>query len=254
MLAHSNAYVTLRRNAQDTINFAVLTCHAVPALNAYMKAVEARAAPKLPDSDHFTVVQSHDKLRAFKSAYKKTLGRFVLLSSFSHFEAYVKDVGQEVCAFHGDWAGSIRARNYESLASNSPEVERARKRLMERRKAGYEQRYAGLQRDLLLRNFRFPSDLIASFGISALMTRLGELRASGIPDLLRDAFMFDLTEDERKEFDRLRDLRNDVAHGNVQEVDLSVAMDGNAFLRDLAKRIDQHMVRHFMVLEPEGPA
>ncbi|MCB9779723.1 MAG: hypothetical protein H6742_14255 [Alphaproteobacteria bacterium] len=250
MINHTNSYLVLRRNAQEAINFAVLSCHAVPALNAYMKAVEGGTAPKLPDPDYFGVVQAHDKLRAFKPSYKKTLGRFVLLSSFSYFEAYVQDAIREVIDFHGDWKGGLREKNLRSMNTNDPMISKARRGLTERRKAGPEQRYAKLQATLREAGYRFPSDLVAAFGIAKVEEALQDLRAARIPEFLQSAFGFDMPADDLLEFQRLREWRNTVAHGRGAEVDLGEAMTANRFLRGLAMRIDSHLVRNFLVIEP----
>jgi hypothetical protein len=252
MLVHTSAYLALRSDAQDTINFVVLVCHGMPALNAYMKAVDGGSAKKLPDSDYFGAVQPHAKLRSIKETYRKTLGRFVVLSSQAHFEAYVKDAIAEVFDFHEPWAASTVAANRGSIDSTDAVLVAARNALREPRKSGPEQRYAKRQAELMARGYRFPTDLLSSLGIATLSERVGNLKASQIPDLLRDAFHFDLSEAELASFTRLRDLRNGIAHGRTLEVDLGEAMEANGFLRDLAKRFDEHLVKHFMVLEPRS--
>ncbi|EKO5201071.1 hypothetical protein P0J05_004152, partial [Vibrio vulnificus] len=53
MITNTKAFEVLKGQIQSTLDFSVLCCQAVPALNAYMKAVDKGAAKKLPDADHF---------------------------------------------------------------------------------------------------------------------------------------------------------------------------------------------------------
>lgn len=86
--------------------------------------------------------------------------------------------------------------------------------------------------------------------LSTLKQRVEKLKAWEIPALIYDAFLFEMTSEERKLFDSTRDLRNDIAHGRCLTADLNVAISISKGLHDLAKRIDQHLVRNFLIQEP----
>lgn len=80
----------------------------MPALNAYIKAVEKGSAQKIPNPDHFGQPGDHIRLKQIKESYKDSLGRFLLISTFSHFEAYIQDVVGEIFDFHGGIASLLR--------------------------------------------------------------------------------------------------------------------------------------------------
>lgn len=259
MLTNTAAYLRLRKRVQETIDFAVLTCHAVPALNGYMKAVEKslesatdeNKVVKLPDPDYFGL-QEHSALRKIKPTYRKMLGRMVFLSAFSYFEKYIQSAVQEILDFHGGGdvlATSLKARNLAAIAVDDAEQEHLRRKLNEPMNADFRQRYANAQAKLSARGYRFPSDLLASFGAKQLIARLKAMRAVDIPELLDDGLLFSMGEEKRAEFGKIRENRNTIAHGDDIEIDLSSALDANRFLKRLAQQIDAHIVRHFMIVE-----
>lgn len=259
MLTNTAAYLRLRKRVQETIDFAVLTCHAVPALNGYMKSVEkshesaaeGKKVGKLPDPDYFGL-QEHSALRKIKPNYRKMLGRMMLLSAFSYFENYIQAAVQELLDFHGGGdalATSLKARNLAAIAVEDVEQEHLRRKLNEPMKADFKQRYASAQAKLASRGYRFPSDLLASFGAKQLITRLKAMKAVEIPELLDDGLLFSMGDEKRAEFSRIRENRNRIAHGDDIEIDLSSALDANRFLKRLAQQIDAHIVRHFMIVE-----
>jgi hypothetical protein len=101
MLTNTQSYLLLRAYIQESLDYAFLTCQAVPALNAYLKAGDNEAATKIPDPDHFGKPGSFSRLREIRLTDKESLGRFMLISTFSHFEAYVQPVVGEIFGFHG---------------------------------------------------------------------------------------------------------------------------------------------------------
>ena len=101
MIDCSNAYKKLREQTQDSLDFILLCCHAVPALKGYIKAVKKGSADKLPDPDYFGGLADYERLMQSVPSYRKVLGRFLILSSFSYFEAYFSNVLKEIFEFHG---------------------------------------------------------------------------------------------------------------------------------------------------------
>jgi len=66
MLINTSSYLLLRSYIQESLDYAYLTCHAVPALNAYMKAVERVSSDKIPNPDHFGQPGDHNRLKEIK--------------------------------------------------------------------------------------------------------------------------------------------------------------------------------------------
>lgn len=252
MITNTTAYVRLKSQAQENIDFAVLVCHAVPALNAYMKAVDNKATAKLPEPDFFGPLQTHARLRRLKASYRKMLGKTLLLSSFSCFESYVKDSVQEILNYHGGkdhLVEVLKTRNLASINNKASEVEKLRAAINKPQRARNRQRQILAQARLTELGFRFPSDLLAGYGARQISVALGDLRAADIPAFLEEGLLFQMTDAQKETFGRLRTLRNGIAHGDNVVVELSDAVDSNKFFRDLAKFIDAHLVRNFLVIE-----
>jgi hypothetical protein len=108
MLINTKSYLLLRAYIQASLDYAYLTYHPVPALNAYIKADEKGSAQKIPNPDHFGQPEDHSRLKQIKESYKDSLGRFLLISTFSHFEAYIQNVVGEIFDFHGGSASLHR--------------------------------------------------------------------------------------------------------------------------------------------------
>lgn len=108
MLINTESYLLLRASIQASLDDAYLTCHAVPSLNAYIKAVEKGSAHKIPTPDHFGQPGDHNRLKQIKESYKDSVGRFLLISTFCHCEAYIQAVVSEIFHFHGGIASLHR--------------------------------------------------------------------------------------------------------------------------------------------------
>lgn len=252
MIAHTKAFLTLKEQNQTLFDFSVLCCQSVPALKGYMKAVEANAAPKLPDADHFKGVPDFAQLRSFASAYKKTLGRLVFLSSFSYFEAYFKALIEEVLAFHGGQenfvSASLERQAAHLAACDLPDVAKSAGKLREYKKANLAASYKKHIKVLESTEFRFPSELFATFGVMEL-ANYKDLKASQIPHVAKWCFGVPLSAKEETDYSKYRNDRNGIAHGNVVEVDFSAGLEASRFLRELSVKIDKHIVKHFLVIE-----
>lgn len=249
MISHTNAFLKLRHDIQDVIDFAVLICHAVPSLCGYMKAVENKSAPKIPDTDYFNKTQPFDALRSYKTKYKKTLGRFVVLSSIAYFEMYIKTLLGELVKLHKQQREDLEQRLRNPLA------EPFRRKLSDgdlstngidgRRLDSYRKNLRALHE----MDYPLPSDLFAAHALERLDAELGDAMLGRIPDLLKDIFFFIMDEATLKEYNKLRDLRNSIAHGEAKEIDLSTAFESNNFIRKLAIQIDRHIVTYFKIID-----
>jgi hypothetical protein len=253
MIDSSDAYKKLKRQIQDSLDYVLLSCHAVPALKGYIKAVEKGSAHKIPNPDYFGTPTDYERLRQIVPSYRRILGRFLILSSFSYFEAYITDVLKEIFDFHGGEEVfsqmAIEKREAGFVMTTSQDVEELAKKLREPPKKGKQEKYAKLNAMLGSMDYMFPTDLFAVYGICELQKHLKEFRSYQIPDILHTALGVRMSDGYVENFHRIRNLRNDIAHGKVSEVNLRKAIEDNKFLRSLAVEIDSHIIKHFFVVE-----
>lgn len=252
-MTNTKSFELLKGQIQSTLDFSVLCCQAVPALNAYMKAVDLGSASKLPDADHFKGDPNFEQLKGFIPEYRKNLGKLMFISSFSYFEAYFKALIEEVLNFHGgqdDFVElSLKKQNQHMHYAEQEAPRKSANKLREYAKKGKELKYKKHTKELEHTDFRFPSELFSTFGIMELGNNYKDLKASQIPHVACWCFGVELTEDEINRFSELRDLRNRVAHGKVLQIEFNEANSANQFLRNLAIKIDRHVVKHFLVIE-----
>ena len=254
MITHSKSFSILKEQNQSLFDFTVLCCYAVPALNAYMKAVEKGAAPKLPDADYFKGDPDTKHLKSSMPEYRKNLGKLISISSFSYFESYFQALIKEVLDFHGGQDKfvelSLKKQKRHLMFAEEANPKKSVMKLREYAKHGHELKYIKHARELDNTNYRFPSELFATFGIVELGNNYKELKAVQIPHVAKFCFGVDLTDDEVAQYSKYRELRNDIAHGKVTKVDLKEAINASQFLRTTAMKIDGHVVQNFLVLEP----
>ncbi|CUV65817.1 conserved hypothetical protein [Sulfurovum sp. enrichment culture clone C5] len=253
MISNTNSFKTLKEQVQEVINFSVLCCSAVPSLKGYMKAIEKGSAAKLPDADYYHGDPDFQRLRDYIPAYKKNLGKLMLLSSFSYFEAYFKSMITEFFNYHGGFDTYIemalsRQKSHILYAENEPAKTSVRK-LREYPKNGKKDKYIKHAKLLANSEFRFPSELMSAFGAKELHARYKDMKSVDIPHFAQWCFGVPLSEYEIKTFHSVRETRNDIAHGKKQYVDIGDAMEYNKTLRALALKIDSHIVEHFFVIE-----
>ncbi|QJI39455.1 hypothetical protein HKK52_00430 [Pseudomonas sp. ADAK2] len=253
MITNSNAFFILKQQIQSAIDFSVLCCHAVPALNAYIKAVEKGGAPKLPDADHFKGDPNFEQLRGYIPEYRRNLGKLMFINSFSYFEAYFKSLISEVLKFHGGQEAFVeraRERQHQHLVfAEDQKTKNAANKLREHAKPSHSLKYVKYTNEIEHTDFRFPSELFAAFGIMELGNSYSDLKASQIPHVAQYCFGVELTAADITSFSSYRDLRNNVVHGKTLTVEFNEANAANKFLRALALKIDKHVVRHFLVIE-----
>lgn len=251
MIKSSRSYHTLKEQIQLSLDFVLLCCHSVPALKGYIKAVEKGKAPKIPDPDFFKSATGHSRLKQIMPNYRKTMGRFLVLSSFSYFESYISDIIEESFFINGgsaEFLNASRNKRNDHFVDITSLNEKAKK-LREKKDKSKSEKYRKTINELKRLNYRFPSELFAFYGLFQLQEKLGNMRAVDIPDIMENAFGVNITTDERGEFNRIRELRNNIAHGKIIEVDLSEAIQINDFLKKLAIKVDQHIIRNFFVIE-----
>jgi len=100
--AHTKAFVRLKDQTQAVLDFSILVCNAIPLLKMTIKNVEkGKEHTNLAKPDYFKGKPNQEKLKCHAQEYKENLSKYVLLSNFSFFEAYVIDAVNEIFEFHG---------------------------------------------------------------------------------------------------------------------------------------------------------
>lgn len=253
MYSHTNALTRLKTETQNTLDFAVLNCNAIPLLKMTInKMAKGDATLKLANPDFFKNSSIPQQLKGYATNYKFNMSKFILLSNFSFFEAYVIDAINEMIIFHqgfDSFAGEAKTRLANSLNPTNSDLLKDRAKLQDSYKPDKNLKYIKHTSNLKKLGYKFPSEYFSPFGIMALEERLGKLRSVEIPDILVDALNFPLSENDKCEFHKIRDIRNKIAHGSCKELGFKHAMNYNKFLRELAVRIDKFLVENYFVIE-----
>lgn len=266
MIANTNSFERLKKEQQRILDFAVLICHAVPNVKKTIKGQEENIPHfSLPNPDYFNK-EHHNKIKELSKHYKENLSKYLIISSYSFFEAYFKAVIEEMIEFHGgrdEFCKNIQARHGQILQSIEQEIVKSKRKLQEPRKLKNKLQYEKHIKLLEQRaNYRKPSELFATLGVKYILELIGSerFRSAMIPELLEYGFLMklddkvnkshDLKDKTLKEtFNSMRDIRNKISHGDNPTIDFAKAMDFIRFLRDLAVKMDKHLVEHFFVLE-----
>ena len=174
MLAHTAAFLTYRDLSQSHLNFVVLVCYAVPALRAADISLSTAALSNPPD--HFKSARNpKSEVAGYVSGYQEELARSALITIFSYFEDYVKEVLIEIVEYHG---GEERLRKIarkqigKSIHREDRIVQVNKRKLQDnfnKAKVAKYQKYIGI---LDKKSYKFPSDLFAYFGLVQLLPKL----------------------------------------------------------------------------------
>lgn len=253
MISNSKAYEVLKGQTQSSLDFAVLCCNAVPALKGYIKALEHGSVKKLPDADYFKGEPNIEQLRGFSQTYKKNLGKLIFINTFSYFEAYFKELIAEIESFHGG-REHFEKESLKKQKNNMNSLLNERIRISSNKLRGYKKKAHLLKYrkhiDVLNHtDFRFPSELFSTFGLVELFKNYSDLKAFQIPHVAQYAFGVDFPSEDLEQYHQYRVLRNDIAHGKSREIEFKEAIAMNYFMRNLALKIDQQVVKHFLVIE-----
>ena len=254
MYAHTDAYMTFKKQTQQVLDFAVLIASSVPELKKTIKLSkkEGEKTTHLAKIDFFNAPSSPNELLSYSQQYKSELSKYVILSNFSFFEAYVTDVIDEMFKFHGGKEEMIRKTKDRCKGHIDPSgssIIESRKKLQDSYKKKNHQKYKKHTSILKKQNFKFPSELLSHYGLKKVKDELKKIKSAEMPDLLQDGFHIDLTDDEVKGFHTIREFRNKIAHGNKNRFNLREAMECNKVLKNLAVKIDRHFVKNFFIIE-----
>lgn len=239
MIGHTNAFTRYKAQGEAMFNFVVVACDSMPSLRAQIEAIKAdtTTAP-LPSPDYFKGnTDTLDALLLRCVGYTKPLASYVLLSSFSYFEAYVSDTIGEMIQFHGD-VEKLERRSRTFITSTPPDVLAHKRKLQEPIKPAKLLKYRKHTKALVSAGYQFPSNLLSSYGARILERKLDNLKAFEIPDLLKEGLHMNLSRATITRFTEIRSMRNTVAHGNPVVLELRTAMQASKDLHKLAAQVD----------------
>jgi hypothetical protein len=253
--SHTDAYDKLRGQAEDLFNFVVVVCYAMPLLKTKVKEVKASGGKTVLHVPDYFVHDKSDIKRIEKEGiakYKANLASHLVLSSFSFFEDYVNTAIQEIIDFHGGQEKFLelaRKQRETSMIHLTAEIKLHKGKLQEPLKKAKNAQYNKHAEALGKLGYMFPTELLAAYGVQVLIKKVGSMKAHEMPEFLRDCFGLKLDRIDIEQFDRIRDYRNKIAHGTKVKLCIREAIEMNSFLRDLALKIDQHLIEHFYVFE-----
>jgi len=252
MIHHTKAYGNFRKQTIDLLNFIVAVFYAIPSLKLRIKNIKNDTLVT-PRPEYFT----HDKsspemVRRLTFKYKLRLGAYSLLSIFSFFEAYVKDVLEEIIDFHGGEKVFLELslnKSQKYIVNIPNEIKNNKRKLIEYLRPQQKDKYEKHTKILKQLEYNFPTTLFAPYGINAFLEKVKYIRAIEIPEILNKALHITLTEDQINQFDSIRKIRNDIAHGRKVTYSMKKVMEIHKYLRDLALLIDKHIIEHYLVIE-----
>ena len=252
MIKNTEAYLRLREQIDDMFDFTATVCFAVPSLKEQIRVIKKGIATSLPTPDYFygsNIQLENVQKRAVN--YKLKLARYLLLSSFSFFEAYVKDGILEMVEFHGGSDQFIKTAERRALSFveiSDENIHDFKRKLQEPEKLSKSLKYKKFSKNLTATDYKFPSELLASYGVRLLIQKVNNLKSVDIPVLLEHGLHLKI---DSKRFNQIRDARNKIAHGKTNEINISFqdAMEMNQDLRNFAIEIDKHLIDNFFVIE-----
>lgn len=252
MIKHTNAFKRLKDGVQAAFDFAIVVCYAAPSLKKALRDIgQEQPLPFTPDYFDSRPIPT-EKVRIHLGTYKENLSRHLFLSSFSYFEAYIVDVLKEILDFHGR-ESLLKKHALDRNASLAGGAEKARRKLQEYPTAKSRDAYKSYGKHLALQGFVFPSSVLAKRGLQKLIEQVdGEyIRAADLPEFIESVLQLVLSDDEKQRFHAYRDMRNKIAHGRPDALSLHLkkAVEANNFLRNLAIKVDNHVVRNLMLVE-----
>lgn len=253
MFNHTTAYKRFKEQTLNAIDFVLLVSYSVPALKAQIRAFEKGLVTKLPSSDFFAHdVSSTSRLRDLAARYKNDVACGLLISSFSYFESYVENALNEMIAFHGGetaFVSRAEQKDKKFLTATPASVLKHKRGLQDSPQPGKAEKYKAHTQVLTSAGYRFPSELLSSYGVRMLIQNLEKMRSVNIPDILSDGLHISLTETQRTRFHAIREVRNRIAHGDPVSLSVREARRMTNDLSKLAILVDQHLVEHYFVIE-----
>lgn len=252
MITHTNSFKNLKNEMQEIFDFAVAVSYAIPSLKINIKQVKEGTLPHLQKADYFIDTSTPEQIRKRTFNYQKKMARYILIASFSFFEAYVKNAIQEIFDYHGgndELIKSTKNRINKTITNDDAKLLFSKKKLQDSFKIKNRDKYIKHTKVLHEYRFTFPSYLFVTYGIKQAIELTSLLRAKDIPDVISDILHIDLEDNEKNLFHSIRNIRNKIAHGERTDFSLNKVMEINDFLRTLAVKIDTQIVGNYLIIE-----
>lgn len=251
-----------KNQTQETFDFSVLICNAVPTLKRTISLYENKKITDLTKPDYYgwkndltqeEKTRRKNQLKIYAIGYKEKLSKYILISNFSFFESYVQNALQEMLSYHGgrdEFINAARKRSEKQFNNISSKIENARRKIRFKKLVSYRNtKFKHATQTLLEENYRFPTDLLSGYGATMLLQKIDNSVANDIPKLMRDGFHLHLDPALILEFHNARDIRNKIAHGEDITVTIAQVTKYSQAFKSLAIAIDQHLLKHYFILE-----
>ena len=182
--------------------------------------------------------------------YQEVLGANLLLSIFSYFEVYFFDLIDEIVDFHGGEEEIEKTVRRQLSGSPVPQDQaQAVAKLRKPFKSGRSERYRKFSRMVDESRVVWPSRRLMLYGLKQIRKNRKRWKSVDIPNLTLDLLVLDLVQSEIDRFHTVRNERNKIAHGSNLSYDLDAAVEHSNFLNELSRKIDDHVVSAFMIIE-----
>ena len=257
MKTHTDSYTRLKQQVIELFDFVLGVGYAMPLLKTRIKEIELGKWQKTPLEPDFLKRDSRSPQEIKQKSianYKSKLSNYLVLSSFSYFEDYVKSVIDEIIEFHGgktEFVERAKRRSNGFMLAKSADIETHKRKLQEPIKIEppKTEKYKKHTNALLKLGYRFPSELFSAYGLQVFIRKTKSLKVQEIPELLRDALNVGLDEQLVKDYHSIRDIRNRIAHGERIRLSIRKALEIHNKLHKLAIIIDKHLIEYFYIIE-----
>lgn len=268
MLDQTNAFKILKSEQQKILDFSKLVCYAVPNLKKSIKGYKENVPnyETFVKADYFIEPVIVDRLTELSKHYKENLSKYILISAFSFFESYFRDVVSELIEFHGGLENLIKhvqARQQAILDSHSADLLKKKSKLQTNYQKVKWQKYRKLIEELEKdKDYRHPSELFSAFGVKSFFETVtsNSFKSVMIPDFIEIGLSLDLSEKINKHpeladktlretFDIMRDTRNGIGHGKANTLSFDKVMEFIRFVRYLSVKLDNHLMKYYFVIQ-----
>jgi len=256
MVRNSNSYFIFKKQTEDLLNFIVTVFYGVSSLRKTIKDLDSSEDIVTPRPEFFV----HDKtkpksLYRLSYGYKSKIGAYGLLSLFSFFEAYVKSILDEIITFQGGLDDFIKISDKKAkkfMEKSSEEINEYKKKLQRDYDPKRRSDYVYYAVKLSDEKYVFPSQLFSSYGIRRYSQDIKRLQTKDIPKILQDALHMEIQNSTIEDYRKIKDIRNEIAHGRRSEYSIKQVMEFHTFLKEFAKTIDNHITENYFIYEKYG--
>lgn len=188
-----------------------------------------------------------DNIQNCTSNYQSKLATYLYFSTFSYFEAFIGDLANEMIGSLATNDNSLYQQSYTINEANLADYNKIDKPYDGRKI----DRYKKYSSKLFEQGYKIPETVLFSSTIELLKSKIENMKANEIPEVLDKIFIFKMTEDEKNTYHSIRDKRNSIGHGNMGYTpNLTDVITANKFFKDLSYRIDKHT--NFYFFKPQN--